>query len=282
MRSLLLVTALVLFAFLSKGQQASFYVAVTGKGQPIILIPGYSCSGEVWNETVSHLKDRYECHVITIAGFGGVAPIKNPVLQTVKNDLIKYIADKKLVKPIIMGHSLGAFMSLWIASAIPDKVGKIICVDGLPAIAAMSNPSVNYDSLKINPVYNAEMVANNFAALPAAGYEKNMTAAMLSQVSDTARAALIAHWSFLSDRKTLGYTIVELSLTDLRPELEKIKTPVLIMASLYGSAEMSYTIMNAQYANLPDKKIEVAQSKHFIMYDAPVWMYKQIDNFLAN
>ena len=54
------------------------------------------------------------------------------------------------------------------------------------------------------------------------------------------------------------------------------------MASLYGTAQMSNTIMNAQYANLPHKKIEVAESKHFIMYDAPVWMYKQIDHFLAN
>ena len=35
-------------------QQTSFSVTVTGKGQPIILIPGFGCSGDVWKETVDH------------------------------------------------------------------------------------------------------------------------------------------------------------------------------------------------------------------------------------
>ena len=63
----------------------AFKVTVTGKGQPVILIPGYSCSGDVWKETVDHLKDRYECHVLTLAGFAGVPAIDSPILETVKN-----------------------------------------------------------------------------------------------------------------------------------------------------------------------------------------------------
>ena len=63
---LILLTASNVFS-----QQKSFEVKVTGKGKPIILIPGYSCSGEVWNETVDHLKDHYQLHTLTLAGFGG-------------------------------------------------------------------------------------------------------------------------------------------------------------------------------------------------------------------
>ena len=127
----LLIISLIIMQ--TNAQTNAFKVEVSGKGQPIILIPGYSCSGEVWNETVAHLKDRYECHVITIAGYAGVPKLDTPILKTVRNELINYVKTKKLNKPMLIGHSLGAFMSLWVSSVEPDLFGKIICVDGLPS-----------------------------------------------------------------------------------------------------------------------------------------------------
>lgn len=267
---------------LSLAQPTSFNVSVTGKGQPIILIPGYSCSGEVWNETVAHLKDRYECHVLTLPGYAGVAPIQKPILQTVRDQIIQYIKNHNLKKPILMGHSLGAFMSLWVSSTDPALAGKIICVDGVPFISSMMNPNVKADSLRKSPMYNADMVAQNFVNLPNDTYEANMAKSMLSQVSDTTRARQIAHWSALSDRKTLGYTIVEMSTTDLRNDIASIEAPTLVLGSLYFNSEArTQQILNDQYKQLPHKKIAVAHTKHFIMYDDPAWFYRQIDGFLS-
>jgi N-formylmaleamate deformylase len=48
-------------------RNASFKVEVYGKGAPLLLIPGLACSGEVWEATVDSLKDRYECHVLTLS-----------------------------------------------------------------------------------------------------------------------------------------------------------------------------------------------------------------------
>src|SRR5262245_37138744 len=44
-------------------------VEVTGKGRPMVLIPGLTCSGDVWRETVAHFADHYQCHVVTLGGF---------------------------------------------------------------------------------------------------------------------------------------------------------------------------------------------------------------------
>ncbi|MGX7667951.1 alpha/beta fold hydrolase [Flavobacterium pedocola] len=106
-------------------QHPSFEVKVIGKGKPVILIPGYSCSGEVWNETVSHLKNEYQLHVLTLAGFGEAKPIQNDeILKTVRNEIIAYVKNNKIQKPILIGHSLGAFMTLWLQSTEPDLFGK--------------------------------------------------------------------------------------------------------------------------------------------------------------
>ncbi|THF50443.1 alpha/beta hydrolase [Flavobacterium supellecticarium] len=261
-------------------QQQAFDVKVIGKGQPILLIPGYSCSGAVWNETADHLKNNYQLHILTLAGFAGVKPIQDPVLQTVHDQLIQYIKTNKLKKPMLIGHSLGAFMALWVSSSQPDLFGKIVCVDGVPFISALTKPETTVASLKDDPRFNKEAVINNFKSIPNDNYVANMTQMMLYQVRDTARAKQIAEWSFASDRTTLGSTIVEMSLTDLRTDIAKIKSPVLILTSIFNTKENSEKIYNEQYAALKNKTIKVADSKHFIMYDAPEWFYSAIDNFL--
>jgi len=58
--------------------QKSFQVEITGKGDPVLLFPGFTCPGEVWKETVDQLSKTHECHIFTFAGFGGVAPIDTP------------------------------------------------------------------------------------------------------------------------------------------------------------------------------------------------------------
>lgn len=260
----------------------AFEFQVIGKGQPIILIPGYSCSGEVWNETVDHLKNNYQLHVMTLAGFGTAKPIANDeILKTVHDQIIQYVKTNKLQKPMLIGHSLGAFMTLWLHSSEPELFGKSVCVDGVPFISAIYNPLATAESVKANPQFNKAMVIENFKNLPDEGYIDNMTKQMAFQVNDSARARQIATWSFKSDRATLGSTIVEMSSTDLRPELPKIKQDILVLASIFETKENSLKIYQNQYDLLKNKTIEVADAKHFIMYDQPEWFYAQIDAFLA-
>jgi pimeloyl-ACP methyl ester carboxylesterase len=86
-----------------------FQVSIYGTGTPIILIPGYSCSGTVWTETVNHLKDKYECHVLSTSWPQDKQLIKEALLETMRNEIIAYTEAKKLQNPILLGHSLGGF-----------------------------------------------------------------------------------------------------------------------------------------------------------------------------
>src|SRR5580658_8822741 len=96
-----LIVALAAMCFVVLSSRAddattAFSVKVTGKGAPMILIPGLACSGEVWDSTVAHFQNRYECHVLTLAGFAGQPPIKPPMLEAVRAQLADYIRAKKL------------------------------------------------------------------------------------------------------------------------------------------------------------------------------------------
>ena len=70
----------------------------------MFLIPGATCSGEVWGETVEKYKDKYQIHVFTLEGYGGGAPLKSgEILPTIKDSLKNYIQKHESDNSILIG-----------------------------------------------------------------------------------------------------------------------------------------------------------------------------------
>src|SRR4051812_26228660 len=104
----------------------SFKVDITGKGkQSLIFIPGLTCPGAVWDETLAHLKGKYTCYVLTLPGFAGQPTVpRDQYLASMRDEVISYIHANRLKHVIIIGHSLGGFLGLSIASKEPDLVSS--------------------------------------------------------------------------------------------------------------------------------------------------------------
>ncbi len=128
--------------------QDPFQVKVTGHGRPLILIPGLSSSGETWDTTVARYKDRFECHVLTLAGFAGVPRIPAPMLATVRDEIAAYIRKNKLDHPVVIGHSLGGTMALDLAARYPDLLGRIVIVDSYPFLMGAMDPKATLESAR--------------------------------------------------------------------------------------------------------------------------------------
>ena len=123
--------------------------------------------------------------MLTIAGFAGVPPIDTPILKTVKNDLIKYVKDNHLDKPVLIGHSLGAFLSLWVASEEPSLFSKILCVDGFLLFLPCPILHLLQKRLKETRPIMRKLWPANFKNMPEKEFEDNQFKPMLTMVSDT-------------------------------------------------------------------------------------------------
>ena len=257
-----------------------FKVEVSGNGPAIILIPGLASSSVVWKETVAALQDRYQVHVLTLAGFAGVKALPNSAmskgfLAAQEQAIIDYIAKQQLQKPVVIGHSLGGFLALSLAANHSDKIGAAINVDGLPALGAMYAEAQAAMQKSGNPP-----PPQNTGFDPMA-MAKNMT-------NNTQWHAQIAKDMMTSDPMTSGRTMGELASKDLRPALSNVRVPVLTLGALqngapYTPAEQVQATYEKQLANIPKDLNHMAfakDSKHFIMADAPGWMQQQISDFL--
>jgi pimeloyl-ACP methyl ester carboxylesterase len=266
----------------SSGQstEKSFSVTVTGHGPPVILIPGFSCTGAVWDDTVKHFQDHYECHVLTLAGFGGGPRVPEPFLQTVRTDLAAYIRERKLDHPIIIGHSLGGSIVLELAEHDPDLPGPLVIVDSLPFVPASYMPNATAQSA----IPMAEQIRKAMD-VPRAQFIENSKTQVRTMVTGQADYERIMTWVTLTDPEAGGDAMYDLFTTDLRGEIGRIQSPVLVLGTWvaykkYTTRAAVEATFHTQYAAVKNCKIVMADTRHFIMLDDPQWFYQQIDTFL--
>jgi N-formylmaleamate deformylase len=261
-----------------------FSVKISGNpsGQPVILIPGLSSSGAVWDDTVKHLAPKYHCHSLTLAGFAGQPRLTDgPFLETVKDSIVTYIKSNKLKQPILVGHSLGGHMALWIASQNPDLTGPLVIVDSMPHLGAVMNP----DPAGLKKMAEGMRLIISGQTKEQYGQYVTSSGMLKSMVGDKGLAA-VTSWSLTSDPIAVGNAMYDLYTTDLRDSVSSIKSKVLIFMSWIGykdfsTREKSVKLVEDQYAKLPNKTLKVSDTaKHFIMLDDPDWYLLQLDLFL--
>jgi pimeloyl-ACP methyl ester carboxylesterase len=281
MKNFILVLASFVFSLsiYAKNESEPVSVEVTGKGQPIVLIPGFTVPGDIWNPLVKKLEKNYECHIVTFAGFGGKEPIEFPWLPKIKESLKNYILKNNLQNASIIGHSLGGTIATWLAAQKDLKLSKIILIDALPASGALMIPNFNPENLIYESPYN-----NQQLAMDAVTFEQTATAMAKGMSLKKSAQGKIKNWIQEADRKTYVYGYTDYLKLDLRADLKHITIPVTIIAASqpYGEKVVKQTYKN-QYANLKDYNFIIAEdSAHFIMLDQPEWFLKQIQTILSS
>ncbi|WP_069130288.1 alpha/beta fold hydrolase [Rhodohalobacter halophilus] len=280
---IILVTAFSISSFAQTNY--SFKVDISGNGKPVLLIPGLISSGEVWNETVLTLSENYECHVLTMPGFAGVPPQTDaPYIETWKDEIERYIQEQNLDRVTLVGHSLGGFLSIWIASDNLPQLKQIIVVDALPFLAGTMNPNAVTGFNEAN----AKQYMSSLSGMDVDQLKNTRMMMARGMTNDSTRWEILTEWTLNSDLKTEAYSATEMMGIDLREDIANITVPVLAIGAFdenpqfpgFTREQMEQTYLS-QYQNIKNLQFEVADgAKHFIMYDKPEWMVETMKDFM--
>jgi pimeloyl-ACP methyl ester carboxylesterase len=280
-----LLLSLLFFGLISYSfSQTSFDVKISGSGPAIILIPGLASSGEVWNETVAELSKTNECHVLTLPGFAGQAPVDltDGFLSPMKTEISHYI--QQLNQPVVLiGHSLGGFLSLQLANEYPDMISKAVIVDSYPFYSAAMNPAATVEVMKPMAKQTKAMIENSTDE----EFQNQQLASMPIMTATESRIPQLVDWSMKSNRGTISQAIYELMMTDYRTNLSSLEAPILVLGAWHSGKEYGLTSdsvksnFELQYQLAANVQIEMAPTAHhFIMWDNPEWFMAQIQNFI--
>jgi pimeloyl-ACP methyl ester carboxylesterase len=291
-----------------------FTVQIEGRGPDLILIPGLSTPGAVWDDAVTKLAKCYTVHVVSIRGFGDQeiaetagpgqeiaarvrpGPDENadinasgPMLEPFVDELAAYIKKEIAgpVRPAIAGHSLGGLSALMIGARYPDLVGKIMVVDAVPFIGTIFNPAATVDLVKPQ----AEAMAAGMRATygkPQVSMDENADPGANSQAgfwsNSLAGRKAVARWSSRSDPRVVAQAFYDDMTTDMRRDLSKITAAVTLLYAQDDSAMTAEAATKAfvpQYAGTPKFEAKmISGSRHFIMLDQPEKFGEAIAEFL--
>jgi len=262
----------------------SFDVEVVGSGKPVLMIPGLMSDAQVWRPTAQALADKYQLHLISIAGFAGKAAIAGELLPQVKRDLLQYIEQQQLKQPAVVGHSLGAFMAFSLASSAPDKIGTVIAVDGLPYLAPVFTLDANTTVAMMQP--QAEFLRQHYQQMSTGQLTAMTEQGLFRQASSTTHQQQILNMAQASAPQAVGQAVYELLTTDLRPQVHNIKTKVLLLGASGAIQNESdrvaaKALYQQQIATIADATLEFnQQARHFIMLDQPDWLIQRIASAL--
>lgn len=260
-------------------------IEIIGKGQPMILVHGMSCSSGVWDEFVEKYQGNYELHLVTIKGFGNKEKAEVDLyLKAVKDELIAYTKENNLKNPILIGHSMGGFLGLWVAAEEPELFTKIISVDGVPYFPVLQMPGITPEAAK--PM--AENMKTAMANLDESTALANQKMIVASMIATEEKREKVVQMGMNSNPLVVGQAYGEMFTTDIRPLMSTIKAPVLVFGSWaayqnFGATKESVSNgYKNQVKDIQNARLLVAEKAyHFVFYDEPEWFYSELDKFLS-
>lgn len=264
--------------------QGNISVQVQGSGTDIILIPGFASSYEVWADLASRLRQNHRLHLVQVAGFAGSPAVSDPdgkVAAPTAEAIAEYICSQHIKAPVIIGHSLGGEVALMLGARHPDQVGRLMIVDALPFYTLLFDPGATSETAT---PHAAAMRNAMLAATPEQAEATLLASIARLAKTEAVRPSLVAA-GISSDRKTLADAMYELMVTDLRPELGRIRVPVQVVYAydlLYGvqASNIDAMFRNAYVSNPNISFRRIDDGFHFVMLDQPELFAGAVIKFL--
>lgn len=113
----------------------NIYTNTVGVGEDLVLLHGWACNSDVWQDIVPLLAHEFRVTVIDLPGCGRSETLSNYTLQTVCQSLLEVAPEKAHW----LGWSLGGLFASHIAFTSPSRVNKLINVASSPHFIASDN-----------------------------------------------------------------------------------------------------------------------------------------------
>lgn len=246
-------------------------VKQAGTGRDMILIHGIFASKEIMNPLFDYYKNNYHVISYDVRGHGESDKPEKFNLDNHAEDLAAIIEYFKLDKPIVVGLSMGSYITLKTAEMYPDLLSKIVLIGvrGKGEISLMEKAVEENDG-------NDDIDLKEMGRLITKRvYPPNTT---FEQIQEYHRGNRSKTELTNDERKNI---YASLSHYDMMSDVDKVKIPVLLLVGQYDGLNPPSESENVNDA-LSNSQLEIIEDAgHIIFFEKKNEVIDLIDNFIS-
>jgi pimeloyl-ACP methyl ester carboxylesterase len=229
---------------------------VYGHGEPaVMLVHGWACDANYWNAQIEALKSRFTVVALNLAGHGGSD--SNRADWSIANyaqDVAAIAQQIPNAHIVLVGHGMGALVSLAATPLIGQRVVGVVAVDALRSVGLPPLPPHEV-SARVAP-FRADFVGTTRTLVPASLFPKG---------ADALLAQKVAYDMSLEPPSIAVASLQQLLSIDTAPVIAQVHVPVYAINS-----DLEPTDAARIRKSLPRFTLDVLpHTGHFLMMEAP-------------
>lgn len=216
--------------FTKQATVRTHYVEYLGGEPTVLLLHGWTANAYAFNGLIqAGLSPRFRCLAIDLRGRGlSEQPADGYTLADHANDVIALMEELKVKSVVVVGHSYGGFVAMYLAALYPERFGRIVILEAArtihprnrelleKAVGSLNEPIASWDVYLAN-LKQAPHFANWWNPL----IEEYYRAGVRENVDGTLQARAASH--------VLAQSLSTLDQVDLCKILGKISKPILLL-----------------------------------------------------
>ncbi|ABX03043.1 MAG TPA: alpha/beta hydrolase [Herpetosiphon sp.] len=243
-----------------------------GRGRPVLFLHGWLGSWRYWMPTMEFVSKDFRTYSFDFWGFGDsdkTSTAKSISITNFSDQVIRFLDAMGIDKVPLVGHSMGGMVALKTAIRHPNRISRV---------AAIGAPIVGTSLSGLLKLTDNQYVSRAMARVPVV--TKFLFRWFLGNVNDTAYGEILDD-SVKPTEESLRRAVGSMMRTDLRPELEQLTIPTLI---IHGARD---DIVNPNQADIflqrdmaNTQVFVMPESRHFPFLDEPAQFNKVLHAFL--
>jgi len=249
--------------------------SIYGKGKAVVFIHGFAEDGTIWENQITHFKEKFQLIIPDLSGSGKSDFIPEVFSMSDHADVINGIlSEENIASADIVGHSMAGYIALAFAEKYPEKMTGLCLFHS----SSYADTDEKIDSRRKSIQFIKQNGALKFLQQTTPNLFSDFTKEQNPGLADE----IINRYSNFNPNSLVHYYEAMIQRPDRSELLRKIPKPVLIIA---GESDTAIPIKHSlEQSNLPELSYfhSLKNSGHMGMLEEPVKSNGYLEILLNN
>lgn len=258
-----------------------------GKGQPVVLLHGWSQSAALFKHQMETLSDRYRMIAVDLRGHGeSDKPDFGYRMGRLAKDLHDFLTALKLKDIILVGHSMGCSVSWGYLDLFGDKLIKKLVLIDEPAWVMTTPDMTDEEKANLGGIADAEGTVGLYLGLrgpDATAVTQGFVGSMLTPDIPADIKAWIMEENFKFPREHAAELALHHICIDWRDVIQRIKVPTLVIGGKASHVPWQSQIWI--HEQIPNSELMIYEAdeggSHFMFLENPEKFNQMMIDFVG-